>query len=140
MKLAWWLLAALVVLITAIMAVPSPAEKSKNYPQARDNVTVLAGLPGIEHLGQGMSCVSIIRPSVGNLLRELVGMDAHGDPLNSVEHRFRNADGRFSVQLTETKGKVHEVIIYGDPSSGLPPGTMATLKPLFPDADYHAKP
>ncbi|WAC21532.1 hypothetical protein OVA24_09065 [Luteolibacter sp. SL250] len=140
MKRAWWLLAALVVLLTAIVAVSS-AWKSRNYSKSKANVAVLAGLPGIEPVEQREFNGTRVRTtSMENRLRGLAGMDLHEVPFQMVEHQFRNAAGRFSVQVWETNGKVDEVAIYGDPSSGLPPATMATLKRLFPDADYHPKP
>ena len=114
--------------------------RPRDHSNAKANIEAISKLSGIQFVEKReWSGHRILGGRIEHKLRDILGTFPREEPFHLVGYHFRDAGGTFNIQIWETEGRVFNVEIY-HPQSGLSESTMAALKKLFPDAEYHPRP
>jgi len=138
MKRVWWISGCLVVFL-AVLAM-STRLRPGDHSNAKANIVTITNLSGIQFVDkQEWSGSRVLGEPIEHRLRGVFGSYPREEPFHLVEHRFRDAGGDFSIEIWDSEGRVFNVVIRYS-KSGVSEATIAALKKLFPDAEYHPKP
>ena len=114
--------------------------RPRDHSNAKANIEAISKLSGIQFVEKREWSGS---RELGGLIeyrfRRIFGSYPREEPFHLVEHHFGDAGGNFSIQIWDTEGRVFNVVINYS-KSGVSESTIAALKELFPDAEYHPRP